>query len=201
MGSREVTVTACQTAFGWMGIAASSQGLLAVTLPQPTEEDALRPLLERWRLARLGEDASLAQFKEKLRRYFEGQEVAFDEPLDLSQATPFQRRVWQAVREIPRGETRSYGEIARLVDAPRAARAVGQALAANPLPIVIPCHRVINSDGGLGGFGGRVELKRRLLELEGAINERGEAGNRCASALTRESSTTPKLASHSISSA
>ena len=109
MGRREVTVTACQTAFGWIGIAASSQGLLAVTLPQPTEEDALRPLLARWRLARLGEDASLAQVKEKLRRYFEGQEVTFDEPLDLSQATPFQRRVWPAVRGVPVGETRSSG--------------------------------------------------------------------------------------------
>jgi len=197
----EVTVTACRTAFGWVGIAASPQGLLALTLPQPTEEDALGPLLARWRLARVGQDARLARFKEKLRRYFEGQEVTFDEPLDLSQATPFQRRVWRAVREIPRGETRSYGEIARLVGAPRAARAVGGALAANPLPIVIPCHRVISSDGGLGGFGGRVELKRRLLELEGAINKREEAGNRCASALTHESSTIPRQASRSISSA
>jgi len=197
----EVTVTACRTAFGWVGIAASPQGLLALTLPQPTEEDALGPLLARWGLARVGQDARLARFEEKLRRYFEGQEVTFDEPLDLSQATPFQRRVWRAVREIPRGETRSYGEIARLVGAPRAARAVGGALAANPLPIVIPCHRVISSDGGLGGFGGRVELKRRLLELEGAINEREEAGNRCASALTHESSTTPRQASRSISSA
>lgn len=164
----KVTMDSCQTAWGWVGMASSPNGLLALTLPKPTQEGALEPLLGRWREGRLHEDPRLDGLKTKLQRYFDGQQVLFDEPLDLRGTTAFQRRVWSAARDIPYGETRSYGQIARQAGSPGAARAVGQALAANPLPIVVPCHRVIGSDGNLRGFGGGLDLKRRLLKMEGA---------------------------------
>ena len=110
----------------------------------------------------------LARAFVELRRYFSGEEVTFSTSLDLSgPGTPFQRRVWQALFEIPRGELRTYGELAEQAGSPRAARAVGQAVGQNPLPIIFPCHRVISGDGRLGGFSCGVSLKVRLLELEG----------------------------------
>ncbi len=90
-------------------------------------------------------------------------------PLDLDSGTPFQRRVWAELRRVPFGRTVSYAELARRVGAPRAARAVGQAAGANPIPILIPCHRVVRSDGSLGGFSAGLETKRWLLRHEGCL--------------------------------
>jgi methylated-DNA-[protein]-cysteine S-methyltransferase len=98
----------------------------------------------------------------------------FTVPLDLSGLSPFHRRVLQATRRIPYGRTATYRDLARRVGRPRAARAVGQAMARNPVPLVIPCHRVVAAGGGLGGFSGGLDLKRRLLALEDA---RGFAPN------------------------
>ena len=167
----KAAIDSCQTAWGWVGIASSPRGLLALTLPQPTQERALKPLLDRWG-GRQSYDDVLNDLKRKLQQYFDGQRVLFDQPLDLREATAFQRRVWLAVRDIPYGETRSYGQIARQAGSPGAARAVGQAMAANPVPIVAPCHRVIGSDGNLRGFGGGLDLKRRLLEMERVLRGR-----------------------------
>ena len=89
-------------------------------------------------------------------------------PLDFSGGTPFQQRVWQALRAIPLGETRSYGELAHAVGAARAARAVGAACGANPVPLLVPCHRVLAANGKLGGFSGGPEWKPRLLRREGS---------------------------------
>lgn len=161
-----IVLTSCETAVGWVGIARSAPGLLALILPQPTEEAALRPLIERWGLEGIAGHSILDDLKARLRRYFGGEDVFFDDHLDPTVGTPFQRRVWAATREIPYGETRSYRWVACRIGSPGAARAVGQALAANPFPIVVPCHRVVRSDGSLGGFGDRPELKRRLLEME-----------------------------------
>jgi methylated-DNA-[protein]-cysteine S-methyltransferase len=91
----------------------------------------------------------------------------FDYPLDLTDATPFQRAVWAAMRTIPYGETQSYQWIARRIGRPRAARAVGNACGRNPVAIVQPCHRVVGYDGKLGGFSGGLDLKKALLKLEG----------------------------------
>jgi methylated-DNA-[protein]-cysteine S-methyltransferase len=165
----KVAIDSCQTAWGWVGVASSLSGLLALTLPKATQERALKPLFERWGKEQSYDDPRLDGLKRKLQQYFDGQRVLFDEPLDLTGATAFQRRVWSAVRDIPYGETRSYGQIAHQVGSPGAARAVGQAMAANPLPIIVPCHRVIGSGGNLRGFGGGLDLKRRLLEMEGAL--------------------------------
>ncbi|HLN18280.1 MAG TPA: methylated-DNA--[protein]-cysteine S-methyltransferase [Acidimicrobiales bacterium] len=102
----------------------------------------------------------------QLDEYFAGQRRQFDVPSALH-GTEFQRRVWTTLAGIPYGETISYAELARRVGRPTAFRAVGQANGANPIPIVFPCHRVVASSGGLGGYGGGLDLKRRLLALEG----------------------------------
>ncbi|MGO9244764.1 MAG: methylated-DNA--[protein]-cysteine S-methyltransferase [Verrucomicrobiia bacterium] len=88
-------------------------------------------------------------------------------PLDLSTGTTFQQSVWRALRTIPRGETRSYGWVAQQIGKPRSSRAVGVACGANPIPVVVPCHRVIAGDGSIGGFGGGLPMKQRLLQIEG----------------------------------
>jgi methylated-DNA-[protein]-cysteine S-methyltransferase len=164
-----VGVAACETAFGWLGIAWSEAGLVGVTLPQPSREEALsrlEPTTDPVPLPPAGLDpAGLAG---KLQRYFRGEAIAFEEPLDPTLGTDFQRRVWAITRAIPRGQTRTYGQLARRAGSPGAARAVGQAMANNPWPIVVPCHRVVGHDGRLTGFGGGVEMKRRMLQLEGA---------------------------------
>jgi methylated-DNA-[protein]-cysteine S-methyltransferase len=111
--------------------------------------------------------APLAQARKELEEYFAGKRRAFDVPL-APRGTAFQLQVWQALREIPYGETVSYGELARRLGLPAGARAVGLANGANPLPVIVPCHRVIGADGSLTGFGGGLPIKRALLTLEGA---------------------------------
>jgi len=101
-----------------------------------------------------------------LQAFADGKPVRFNIPLDLTAGTKFQQAVWRALLKIPRGETRSYGWVAKQIGKPRATRAVGSACGANPVPIIVPCHRVIAGDGSLGGFGGGLALKRRLLALE-----------------------------------
>ncbi len=101
----------------------------------------------------------------QLREFFAGKRRTFDLPL-RPKGTPFQLSVWEQLRTIPYGETRSYADVARAIGREAAVRAVGAANGANPIPIVIPCHRVIGSNGSLTGFGGGIDVKRRLLELE-----------------------------------
>ena len=108
---------------------------------------------------------------EQIQRYLAGEQQSIDTPIDMSGMTSFQRLVLGAVRRVPRGKYVTYGELAARIGRPRAARAVGRALGSNPIPIVIPCHRVLASDGSLGGYSGRggVRTKRALLQLEGAL--------------------------------
>ncbi|MEO0225466.1 MAG: methylated-DNA--[protein]-cysteine S-methyltransferase [candidate division WOR-3 bacterium] len=105
----------------------------------------------------------------QLKEYFDRQRTDFDLRLDLKRFTNFERKVLIAVRKIPYGQTISYSAIARSISVPEGARAVGQVVAKNPWPIIIPCHRVIRADGLLGGFGGGIKWKRRLLRLEGIL--------------------------------
>jgi methylated-DNA-[protein]-cysteine S-methyltransferase len=115
--------------------------------------------------------AALAPIARQLRDYFEGTRSEFEVAVDLSRLTPFQVSVLQAVRTIPAGTVWTYGQMARAIGKPQASRAVGQALGRNPVPVVVPCHRVIASDGSLGGYsgGGGLVSKRLLLNLEGAL--------------------------------
>ena len=112
-----------------------------------------------------GSRGPIAEAVRQLREYFAGKRSDFELPL-APEGTAFQRSVWGKLREIPYGETISYGELARRVGNPKASRAVGSANGKNPIPIVIPCHRVIAGDGGLGGFGGGLPTKEALLALE-----------------------------------
>jgi methylated-DNA-[protein]-cysteine S-methyltransferase len=111
------------------------------------------------------DDDAFPEAVEQLAAYFAGDRTEFDLELDLV-GTQFQRRVWAALQTIPYGETRSYGEIARQIGSPRACRAVGLANGHNPIGIIVPCHRVIGSNGSLTGYGGGLGRKRALLELE-----------------------------------
>lgn len=109
----------------------------------------------------------LAAAAEQLGEYFEGSRREFDLPLQLPTEQTFQVRAWKAMAEIPYGQTRTYAELAEAAGSPRASRAGGSACATNPLPIVIPCHRIIRSDGSMGNYGGGLDAKRWLLRLEG----------------------------------
>jgi AraC family transcriptional regulator of adaptative response/methylated-DNA-[protein]-cysteine methyltransferase len=112
----------------------------------------------------------LAALERELGEYFAGTRRAFGVPID-TRGTPFQTRVWRALAGIPYGETRSYRDIARQIGRPAAVRAVGHANGMNPVAIVVPCHRVVNTSGALGGYGGGLWRKRRLLHLEAAPRE------------------------------
>jgi len=141
---------------GPLGLVASESGLQAV-------------LFDGRRIRPDGTSPVLAEAARQLGEYFEGDLVDFDLPLELS-GTDFQRRCWLALATIPYGQTVSYGEQSRRLGlASDAARAVGAANGQNPLPIVLPCHRVIGADGSLTGFGGGLHVKRYLLEHEGAL--------------------------------
>ena len=109
-----------------------------------------------------------ADVRDQLADYWAGRRVGFDLPLEMT-GSPFQRRVWRALQDIPYGETTSYGELARRIGVPSASRAVGVANGHNPICVIVPCHRVIGADGSLTGFGGGLERKRLLLELEAGV--------------------------------
>ena len=150
---------------GWIGILGSAKGLVRVTLPQSSTQEAHQLLGDKVNYAVRDPD-SFGDLITRFRVYFIGNEVNFADELDLTGATPFQRQVWEATRLIPYGETRSYMWVAEQIKKPKAARAVGQALSRNPLPVIVPCHRVLSIDGKLGGFSGGLETKRYLLSLE-----------------------------------
>ncbi len=125
------------------------------------QKAAQRAVMPQWSRDDYGLQDIWSQFAE----YFGGTRQNFDIELDIN-GTKFQKRVWQALREIPFGETRSYKQIGEMIGNDRAARAVGMANSRNPLPVVVPCHRVIATDGSLGGFSSGVELKEKLLHFE-----------------------------------
>ncbi|HEX5504061.1 MAG TPA: methylated-DNA--[protein]-cysteine S-methyltransferase [Thermomicrobiales bacterium] len=167
-GGIEVATATLATAHGDLALYGTARGLLAVALPGE-DRAALERRLRRalGPVAFVADAAALRPALEQLAAYFAGARRAFDLALD-PQGTPFQRAVWAAVAAIPYGETRTYGELARAIGRPAAARAVGAANGANPLPPIVPCHRLVGADGGLTGYGGGLPLKRALLALEGA---------------------------------
>ena len=164
----EMTLHYClqETPFGWIALLGGRDGLLRVSL-QPKPQDALDGLGEELSNA----EENTPQFAEVLAAfndYFAGDLTALDGiPLDFSAAPPFFGAAWDACRSIPPGETRSYRWLATAAGNPRASRAAGQAMAKNPFPLIVPCHRVVGSNGGLHGYGaGGVDVKARLLEME-----------------------------------
>ena len=153
-----VFAVSCNSPIGTFWICGTESAVTAVCFPDDPPGAAYvrkeTPLLRR--------------AKEQLIAYWNGQRTSFDLPLQPA-GTPYQKTVWQALQTIPYGETRSYGEIARQIGTPKAARAVGSANQRNPIPIFIPCHRVIGADGSLTGYAGGREIKRFLLQLEHAL--------------------------------
>jgi O-6-methylguanine DNA methyltransferase len=151
---------------GRINVAATEKGLILLSFPSHSIESFFETVLTRFPSNFFTQNSDpFQELYHQLERYLGGEKVAFDVSLDL-RGTPFQIQVWEALTAIPYGETRSYGEIARAVDRPRAYRAVGQANHNNPVPIVVPCHRVIGSRGDLVGFGGGLSVKEKLLDLE-----------------------------------
>ena len=160
---------------GPLFLAASEQGLVALEFDArfPSQQ-TIRPIprdlrAEAKALRFETADLEMAGYRRELEEYFAGSRREFRFPLDL-RGTEFQLACWGALLAIPYGETRSYGDIARAVGRPQGFRAVGMANNRNPIAIVVPCHRVIASDGGLCGYGGGLDIKRKLLELEGALS-------------------------------
>jgi O-6-methylguanine DNA methyltransferase len=157
------------TPLGSFGAVFTPRGLACLTFPADSQEG-----LEAWVRARapksrvIQNELDLEDLSAQLTAYFEGTLQQFSLPLDL-RGTPFQLDVWHALLEIPYGEVRSYGDIARAIGRPRAVRAVGMANHDNPIPIIVPCHRVIGSNRALTGYGGGLDLKERLLQLEGVL--------------------------------
>ncbi len=159
------------SSLGRLLVASTSHGICSVKAGR-TDEELVRSLLGEFPKARVVKAAGARRYLDALNDHLSGQEVKF--PLDI-RGTDFQMRVWTALRTIPRGETRSYHDVAEMVGEPTAVRAVANACASNPVPLIIPCHRVIRKDGSLGGYGLGVGRKRALLADEGAIAAAGKS--------------------------
>ena len=157
-----------ETSVGWVALQGSDRGLSRLSL-KPNPQEAMEEIGDL-PPAEANDSGWFLPVQRCVERYLEGDAAALDEiDLDLEQAPPFFRAAWQACRSIPLGETRSYSWLAAQAGSPRAVRAAGQAMAKNRWPLIIPCHRVIGSDGGLHGYGaGGLQVKARLLEMERA---------------------------------
>ena len=156
------------TSLGWMAVLASDRGIRRLVLPRPTRDQAMQEL----RLRTSHADHSPPSFdglRRRLEAHFSGANVDFEDNLDLEGASEFMVKAWKACQSIPKGEVRTYNWLAEQAGNGRAARAAGLAMSRNRVPIIIPCHRVIGSDGSLHGYAGGLPLKQRLLEIEGAL--------------------------------
>jgi AraC family transcriptional regulator of adaptative response/methylated-DNA-[protein]-cysteine methyltransferase len=161
----KISYTVVGSPLGRLLVARTERGLCAVSLGDSDAglEARLRREFPRAELRR--DRNGLAEWVNTFLRYLDGRHPRLDLPLDV-QGTAFQCRVWEELRRIPYGRTRSYGEVAAAIGKPGAARAVGHACATNPVPLVVPCHRVVRGDGGLGGYGLGIARKKKLLEQE-----------------------------------
>lgn len=172
-GGEPVIAVTWESQIGPLVAAAVDDGVCLLEFGDLARLEQQAPRLRQWFHGPIvaGDHPHLTQLRRELDEYFAGERTAFDVPL-VRRGTPFELGVWSALSDIPFGETRSYIEIARLLGVPDGARAVGTANGRNRLAIVIPCHRVLNANGQLGGYGGGLWRKVRLLELEGALPAR-----------------------------
>jgi methylated-DNA-[protein]-cysteine S-methyltransferase len=168
-GLLDVAYSEIDSPVGKLMVAATPRGLVRITFPVEEPETVLEQLASRVSPRILESPARLDDVRRELDRYFEGRLQQFDLPLDWQLTRGFYRKVLRATARIPYGQTRSYSEMANKAGSPRAVRATGTALGSNPLPIIVPCHRVLRRGGALGGYGGGLEVKQALLELEGAL--------------------------------
>jgi methylated-DNA-[protein]-cysteine S-methyltransferase len=169
-GLLDVAYASVDSPLGQLTVAATPRGLVRVSYDEFRERDrALEELAERVSPRVLESPAKLDPVRRELDEYFEGRRTAFDVPLDWILARGFAREVLRATARIGFGETGTYASVATEAGSPRAVRAAGNALGSNPMPVVVPCHRVLRTGGALGGYTGGVERKEFLLRLEGAL--------------------------------
>jgi len=164
----QLTFHICETERGWVGLVLSPHGLRGTTLPLRSRQEALREVMEQGAAAP-ATDADLADLPERVCALASGRYENLAVHVDWNGISGFRRAVLEEAIRIPAGQTRSYGWLAERVGHPRAARAVGRVMATNPLPLVVPCHRVVGSDGSLHGYGGGLPMKESLLKAEGAL--------------------------------
>jgi methylated-DNA-[protein]-cysteine S-methyltransferase len=167
-GLADVVYAPVESPFGPLLAAATSRGVVRLAFPEEPVDAVLERLARRLSPRIVEAHAQLDPLRRELDEYFARRRRSFELELDWSLIGPFARRVLAATAAIPFGGVQSYAEVAAEAGSPRGFRAAGQALGSNPIPIVIPCHRVLRSGGSLGGYGGGLERKRWLLELEGA---------------------------------
>lgn len=167
-GLLDVAYTHTDSPFGRLTLAATDRGLVKVGLPNEGLDHFLARLADKVSPRILEMPSRLDEARRELELYFDGKLQDFDLPLDWQLSHGFRRKVLRATARIPYGQTSSYKQMAERAGSPRAVRAAGSALGSNPIPIVVPCHRVLRTGGALGGYGGGLELKQALLELEGA---------------------------------
>ncbi|MGG5171054.1 methylated-DNA--[protein]-cysteine S-methyltransferase [Pseudarthrobacter sp. J1738] len=168
-GIVDVSYTTVETPVGLLLLAATEHGLVRVAFDREDHNEVLESLANKLGGRILRAPSVLVEASREISEYFAGTRRSFELPLDYSLSAGFRRQVQQLLPQIAYGHTQTYKDMALMAGNPKAVRAVGTACATNPLPIVIPCHRVLRSDGGLGGYLGGVEAKTALLELEGAV--------------------------------
>ncbi|MBA3807413.1 MAG: methylated-DNA--[protein]-cysteine S-methyltransferase [Solirubrobacterales bacterium] len=168
-GLTDVSYSPLDSPFGPLLAAATARGLVRLAFPEENVDAVLEGLARRLSPRIVEASRPFETVRRELEGYFAGSRRAFEVALDWSLIGPFGRRVLHATAEIPYGGVLSYAEVAAEAGSPRGSRAAGNALGSNPIPIVIPCHRVLRSGGALGGYGGGLERKRYLLNLEGAL--------------------------------
>ncbi|HEX4188806.1 MAG TPA: methylated-DNA--[protein]-cysteine S-methyltransferase [Solirubrobacteraceae bacterium] len=172
-GLAEIAYAPVESPFGELLLAATRRGLLRVAFPEEDVDSVLERLSRRLSPRIVEAPGRLEPARRELDEYFAGRRRTFELAVDLSLVGgPFGREVLRVTSEIPYGGVLSYREVATDAGSPRGSRAAGNALGSNPIPIVVPCHRVLHSGGGLGGYGGGLDRKRWLLELEGALTPR-----------------------------
>jgi methylated-DNA-[protein]-cysteine S-methyltransferase len=169
-GLLDVAYTTTDSPFGTLLLARTPKGLVRVVLPNQDADQLLADLATRVSPRVLEAPAELDETRRELDLYFEGKLTEFDLPLDWRLSKDFRRRVLRAIARIPYGQTRSYTQMATSAGNGRAVRAAGTACGSNPLPLVVPCHRVLRSGGALGGYGGGLPMKEGLLRLEGVLS-------------------------------
>jgi methylated-DNA-[protein]-cysteine S-methyltransferase len=169
-GLLDVAYATADSPFGPLLLARTPRGLVRVGLPNQDADVLLLDLATRVSPRVLESPAQLDQARRELDLYFEGRLTEFDLPLDWQLSKDFRRRVLRAIARIPYGQTRSYTQMATRAGNERAVRAAGSACGTNPLPLVVPCHRVLRSGGALGGYGGGLPMKEGLLRLEGILD-------------------------------
>jgi methylated-DNA-[protein]-cysteine S-methyltransferase len=168
-GLLDVAYANVDSPFGPLLLASTPRGLVRLNLPNQNPEEALKQLAARVSPRVLEAPAKLDGARRELDLYFDGKLTEFDLPIDWRLTGGFRGRVQRAIERIPYGQTRTYTEMARRAGNERAVRAAGTACGSNPIPIVVPCHRVLRSSGGLGGYGGGLPMKEALLKLEGVL--------------------------------